>query len=371
MAMTLQRKSRVKRENPKARMKQDLLSGFSGMELLGQVITWDAHGPHQLKAVIQALKDAGLDEKYAKEFKFGNAFNRACNQLSEERVIDVLRQDADEVLFQFSKKHTIEDTSDGTTEFEYKKEVKIRLNKDTGKLTCKNEEVRKQAEAELDRCMNERTTSDITSIVQQLFEKHADLIPLRDRGGVYFVPQRFEEYILKAHDFLIKLGGKINRLPVPAGTQYGDTAIADAVGDAINKLVEGHLKAVEGFTLNTRADTIETQAERIKATRVKVQAYAEYLKDRSGDLLKAVDDANDKLHKQIEKLTEEKKNLPPDAQGISQAGAICVAVTGKLVTLEQIVGMTGLKAARIKSHLKYLQEKGRLRVVGNTYMMIA
>jgi hypothetical protein len=51
-------------------------------------------------------------------------------------------------------------------------------------------------------------------------------------------------------------------------------------------------------------------AERIKLTRVKIEAYANYLQGKSKDLLKEIDKANKKLKDRIGTLAEEKENAP-------------------------------------------------------------
>jgi hypothetical protein len=48
---------------------------------------------------------------------------------------------------------------------------------------------------------------------------------------------------------------------------------------------------VEEFALDTRRETMEKQAKRIQETRVKVEAYADLLKDKVDDLYKTIDDA--------------------------------------------------------------------------------
>src|SRR5262249_43252004 len=59
-----------------------------GTPLLGEVITWNAGGVKvKHVALVEALRDAGLDEKVARELAPRHAFTRACRKLGEKRII--------------------------------------------------------------------------------------------------------------------------------------------------------------------------------------------------------------------------------------------------------------------------------------------
>ena len=58
--------------------------------------------------------------------------------------------------------------------------------------------------------------------------------------------------------------------------------------------------------LGTHQETLEAQGQKIRDTRVKVEAYASLLSDKSGELLAAVDAANELLTDKITGITREK-----------------------------------------------------------------
>ena len=60
------------------------------------------------------------------------------------------------------------------------------LNKASGQVTCGLPGLAALAQAELDRCLEARTGADVTRVVQKLFERRADLFPIREQGGAYF-----------------------------------------------------------------------------------------------------------------------------------------------------------------------------------------
>lgn len=293
-------------KNRKQVKAREIKQQLDGLQLLGHVVTFNARSgaTHTHASVVAALDKAGLDTDLAREFVPRHAFARATKVLQEERVIDVLREDKDYIWFQFTKKHLFGD------EWQYSKETLLELNKTTGRIKCDNKELQARAQKELDRCTEARTTSDITQIVSKVFSSHGDLIPLRDQGGVYLVLQEHAAITAQVDIFLQALGGKVDQLPIPKGTQYGEGVVAEKLGEYLQSMVRDLDVSVAQFDINTRRDTLETAAERIKAARVKVEAYASYLQDRSGDLLKAVEASNDKLRQQIDRLSGVRADAP-------------------------------------------------------------
>lgn len=278
---------------------RELQGLLKDLKWLGTIVTWSSGADgstHKYSQVTEALNKAGLDGKYSRELLPRHAFSRAARKLSEDRVIEIFTQNETDLVFQFTKMHL------GETEWEFNREAFVTLNKITGTVTSDNHDLARTAQVELDNAMETRTTADVTRIVQRLFEDHADLIPVRDAGGVYFVPQEYADFADKVELFLTALGGRLDRIPVPEGTDAGDRAIQNAVGSAMEKLIEDHMLAVKGFETNTRKDTIERAAEKIKETRVKIEAYAHYLGERQKDLLEKIKDANLVLKEQVERI---------------------------------------------------------------------
>lgn len=276
----------------------NVVNQLNQFQKLGEIITWHpgkGNVTHQL--IQESLKKADLNEKVAKELAPRFAFSRACKKLAEDRVIDVLRDDSDTITFQFTKKRM------DNEEWKYSKETLLNLNKTTGKIECEVKDLEKMAQDELDRCIKDRTTSDITKIVQNLFDTQADLFPIREQGGAYFVFEKDLDFVGKISMFLRELGGNIRRFPVPKGDQEGSNAVRETVEDGIAKMIEDHEEAVNSFSLNTRRDTMENAALRIKLTRLKLEAYSDVLAEHSENLKKKVEEINDKLLKEINRVT--------------------------------------------------------------------
>jgi len=329
----------------KNQRKQEFVQAHAGLRLLGEVVTWNTGAStHNHAGVVQALKDAGLNEKVARELLPRHAFSRAAKKLSEDRVIDVLRDEKDVITFQFTKRVMESD------EWKYSRETLLRLDKVTGRITCDVPELEAKAQQELDRAMELRTSADITKMIQKLFDAEADLFPIREQGGVYFVPQQFAGFTDKIQNFLTKLTGRVSRFPVPADTKTGDRSVADAIVNGLSMVIAEHEEAVAAFGLDTRHDTIARQAEKIKATRVKVEAYAEYLNEQREELLKAVDQANQSLKERVQKLTEDRANAPATAQG--EGGTKAVIFSYAATAVIRWMGRQGWKFQQARKVLE-------------------
>jgi hypothetical protein len=254
------------------------MNGFPGVvpgtRLLGEVISWTCPGIAVRHAdVIVALRDAGLDETVARVLLPRHAFSRACKKLAQDRIIRSVADDADTITFQFTHESRAGD------KYEYTLETMLALTKATGKVSCELAGLATVAQELLDRAIDHRTGSDVTRMIQRLFDRHADLFPVREAGGVYFVPQAHAAFVDRVQQFLNRVNGRLARFPVPAGTPHGDRSVKDAVADGLATLIAEHREAVAGFGDDTRRDTLDRAAERIRLTRHKLEAYATYLAD--------------------------------------------------------------------------------------------
>jgi hypothetical protein len=269
----------------------------AGTRLLGEVIAWACPGVSVTHSdLVRALEDAGLDAGVARELAPRHAFSRACKRLSDQRIIRPVSEDASSIKFQFTQ-----ESRDGD-KFEYTLETMLTLDKQTGSVSCELPGLATMAQEELDRCIAARTGGDITRVVQKLFEREADLFPIRPQGGCYFVPQRHAAFVDKVQALLSRVGGRLLRFPVPAGTDEGDRSVQQAVADGLASVVAEHRAAVAQFGSDTRDDTLQRAAEKIRTTKFKLAAYAEYLAGEKDRLDRAVADAERELRDKVERI---------------------------------------------------------------------
>ncbi len=276
------------------------VSVSASTRLLGEVIAWACPGLSVTHtALVDALESAGLDPGVARELAPRHAFARACRVLSDRRIIRPVAEDATTIKFQFTSE------SREVDRYEYTLETMLTLDKQTGSVTCELPGLATMAQEELDRCIAVRNGCDVTRIVQKLFERQADLFAIRPAGGTYFVPQRHTGFIDKIQDLLNRVGGRLLRFPVPAGTPEGDRSVTQAVADGLAAVVAEHRHAVAQFGNDTRHDTLERAAEKIRTTKYKLTVYAEYLAGEKERLDRAVANAEIELREKVEQIAGE------------------------------------------------------------------
>jgi hypothetical protein len=269
----------------------------AGARLLGEVIAWACPGVSVTHSdLVAALEAAGLDAGVARELAPRHAFSRACKRLSEQRIIRPVAEDATHIKFQFTQESREGD------KFEYTLETMLTLDKQTGSVSCELPGLATMAQEELDRCIAVRTGGDVTRVVQKCFEREADLFAVRPQGGVYFVPHRHAAFTDKIQSLLTRVGGRLLRFPVPAGTEEGDRSVTQAVADGLAAVVAEHRAAVAQFGADTRGDTLERAAEKIRNTKFKLTAYAEYLAGERERLDRAVAEAERELREKVERI---------------------------------------------------------------------
>ena len=363
-----------RQKSSKAHKKAQLVQDLSQLKMLGECVCWGGVAENWGKKntrtqVEQALTSAGLDPKLAKVFSWELAFSRTCNELKEDknnkRVIDVVRDDKDEILFQLSRKHEKDDldTLGVEKEVEWKKETKILLNKTSGHLSSKNPRILEIARELLKKHKEERTTSDISIIVGKLFAEHSDLIPIAH--GVYFVPEQYTPFTDQVHTFMRALGREMSRLPIPAGTQHGDQTVCNAVVTHIDNLLEELTTAVSNFSLTTQQNTVVNTASRINAVRSKLEAYATILGDKKDLILEKVEEANTQLITKLEGLEEERKTAP--VEQLSNRDRVYAAMNGEFKTVKELCETAGTNTNGIGVYLDGLVTKGLAERVGNKF----
>src|SRR5438270_2725829 len=281
-----------------------LFAAPPGTRLLGEIITWSC-AKVRIRHIdlIEALRGSGLDEAVARELAPRHAFARACKKLSEARIIRQVSEDDKVIRFQFTAEHR-----DGD-HFSYDLETMLTLDKATGKVTCDLPGLATLAQEELDRCLEARTGGDVTKIIQKLFERRADLFPIREQGGAYFCPQEHVAFVDQAQSFLGRLNGKMNRFPVPAGTPEGDRSVKESVAAGLAALIADPQSAVEAFGGDPRPSTLERAAERIRQTRFKVEAYTDYLAEEKARLEEQLAEAARQLRAKVESLADSSSPL--------------------------------------------------------------
>ena len=273
--------------------------GKLSQKMLGEIITWKIQGVAIGHAdLLAGLMASDLDCDVAKELAPRNAFARACSKLNNERIIRKVAEDHSTISFQFTR----EALEEG--KFSYHFESLLFLDKHSGNITSENLELEQLAKEEFGRCLESRTANDVTRLVQRLFERHADLFTIRDQGGVYFVPEVHQDFVVKVESFVRNIGGSLQRFPIPAGSPQGNRAVQEAVAHGLQAIIDEHLQAVQKFGEDTRPDTLRRAEEKVRATKLKIEGYSFYLDRKREDLEASLQQASELLRSRMSFLIE-------------------------------------------------------------------
>lgn len=269
----------------------------TGVALHGEIVTWDltSQTTCPYSQLVQALKDADLDPSAAKALSAKHAFGRACKTLRENRVIDRLKNAGGKLEFQFTRKHLT------GGRFEHAYECVVKVDAETGVVTCwENPQLAEMAQQLLAEAISTRTASDISRLVQRLFEQHGDLFPINPHKGVaYFVPQMFTEFTDKIDLLFAGVGGTLWRWPVPKGTGSGDASVRDAVERGMTTLIADLVAVVDGWNEKTQDTTMLKYASRFHELRHKLQSYSSYLKNKQEHLEHVLAQAGEQMKQKL------------------------------------------------------------------------
>lgn len=283
-------------------MIQSINSLTGGQPLRARIVTWELSGINVRHAtLVAALEVNGLDPKVAREICTTDAFRRAIHKLSDERVIRKLREDKDYIQFQFTKWANI----DGER-IDYNFEAVVTLDKSTGKITCDVPEIETRAQSALDASIENRTTGDVTRIVQRLFESDTDLFPIRKRGGAYLVVEEKAALCDKVDSFLKSINGELTQFSIVADNASCDKSIKETVASGLNGIATELRKKIEGLSEKNTNTTLAKRAQEINELRYKLDGYAAYLDVAREELELEIDSLLELLENKIASIAEAK-----------------------------------------------------------------
>jgi hypothetical protein len=269
---------------------QEIINKTAGLSLLGEIITWDLKENTRIRYadLLQSLNVYGLDEKVLRQLAPRYAWARAAKKMMDSRIIRQVAETPDKLAFQFTKEYK----DSQQEQMNYDREAKLILEKSNGDITVESDilpeqdrnELASKASQLLAEAMDNRTTADVTNVIKRLFERHADLFPVRAAGSVYFVPVTHSEFVDRVQGFVNALEGTLNRFPIPAGTKHGDTSVKQAVTNGMQQLVQEYQDALETYGTDTRPSTVTKALERLETTEFKIETYKMYLEDEAANL---------------------------------------------------------------------------------------
>lgn len=265
-----------------------------GSGQLGQIVSWQVPKEVSISDLRDALRAADLDPGMAADMAPQNALKRAFAQMKEGRIIRQLRRDGDEIWFQFTAEH-LDDK-----EVTYDKEAELSLDVSTGWVWCSVDELRDQASQLLCEHQNKRMTSDLTRLVQKIYESRlADLIPIREQGGAYFVPDMHREVVDKTRTLLREIGGNLRTFAVRLGSDDTSESVAESLNEYLVQLVEQFKASCADVTGDSSDRIVDHRQNRLAELRRKLECYQGLLGEWSGAIQSHIESAEQEFLRKI------------------------------------------------------------------------
>lgn len=284
---------------------------------LGWIVSWKVPAQISLEHLYQALTAAGLDLALAGDMRNEHALRRALRDMNESRVIRKLRREEGHVYFQFTHEFL------GEREIHYNREAELCLNTETGVVTADVGEIATQAQLLLNEHLGKRMTSDLTRLVQRIYEAaKADLIPIREQGFAYFVPATHDELVEKSRQFLDAIGGKLRSFAVRLGSAETSASVAESMADYFLDMVHEFRETCAGLSLESRVDVRGRRLAAIGEMRSKLECYRGLLAGLAERITGEITDAERAL---LEALS---RPAPSDDDASAASLAETLATTG-------------------------------------------
>lgn len=260
------------------------------LDSVGTIVSWEP--PHEVafSKLRQVVIDCGFDAKYARDMLPRDAFSRAAKELCKDRIIRRVDEDDNEIQFQFTKEWLEHN------EFQYEKECEMFLDKQTGVIRSDSPDLATAAHDLLIAHQAKRNTSDITRMVQKIFDdRKGDLVPLRRNGGVYFVPQSHQDLVDKTHTLMVAIGGSLSRFSIKFGDDKTDKSIAEAMADHLIGLIDDLKMSYRDLSSESSDKVKQRRIDKILEMRDKLQSYEGLLSGYTDSIKAEIDRAENEL----------------------------------------------------------------------------
>lgn len=171
----------------------------------------------------------------------------------------------------------------------YTREAGIGFDDATGKLTSDEPLIASTIDETQQHITDTRTASDVTRIVQRIVtDSGTDLIPVREQGGAYFVPQG-SGIIGQIATVVEGIGGELSRFACTIG-HGSDASVANVITEYMLKQIGELQQSVEELNeTGIRADVKSRRLTRVAELRERVGAYATLVNTQGEKLTQALD----------------------------------------------------------------------------------
>lgn len=267
---------------------------------LGHVVYWSGNDNDVgVKHVQAALKDAGLDEALAYDPEKKNAFIRAVRKAEAEKLVRRVEETGDKLVFQFTREFL------SGQQLDYTCEALVTFSKKTGGVYSTSKVVESLVAKHLTHTSTHFLPRDITALVQRVFKKEADLLPLRARGSVYFVPQAYSDLVRRVQDFMQRVGWSLESLNIDKDASSKSAVYRAFIEEMKSTLADmektvAEVEATPDKDTATRSVTMRVRS--VKEAMTRVRNYEELLSSTAEDLKTGLKNIHERLTAKLARL---------------------------------------------------------------------
>ena len=262
--------------------------GNNKFTILGRIVFWNIRNVALIQTELtQKLIEAGLSDSYAKEHNYRSAYLRALKSMEEQRLVRLVEETSLRSLYQFTQEVRIGQKEEA--ELEYNKEAMITIDKvgysvhhDFSKaISCANSDIKNRVVELFEIEKKTFRSSDITRILQSIFTKQAEILPLREQGSIYFVPAFYSGLVESVKTLAGLIPGILFKtIPMPDVSDSRNMlkdAVEDSIGFDFNKLE----KELETIDESTNPEWVSGRLDKLDKLKKRINNYASVLEEKS------------------------------------------------------------------------------------------
>lgn len=263
----------------KSQLVSQFTEGNQQFPIIGYVAWWSVHSVSIVREqLIELLKQCGIDEKFARSHNYRAAFIRSLRELEDNRIIRPVEENSGAMVYQFTAETKVDDNEEVKLQYDPETLVTIdkgvyRQTQDIAQAITGREDIRQKLIGLFEEKKDQYHSSDITRLVKRIFDERADIVSLRETGGVYYIPTEFENVLQSVASLVNGIGNSsFEFFPLP-DVESCRSAVASAVDNEMRvdlekmeeevKLVENGDKEVTQRWRNHKVKTLEKISNRI------------------------------------------------------------------------------------------------------------
>jgi hypothetical protein len=261
---------------------------------LGTIVSWKVPSEIAYSDLQIAMGEAGMDPDLAPEMAPIDALSRALGEMKKNRVIRKLRHENDMAFFQLTKE------TKTATQFEYEHETDVALDTKTGAIHCADPAIAHQAAKLLAEHNQKRMTGDMTRLLQKFYDSFmADLIPIREQGGAYFVPDVHRDLVDTTRTFLERIGGRLRSFDVRLGSDDTSQSVAESMTEYLKQLIGDFRESCADVDGTSRKDVKARRRGSVVELRHKLELYKGLLGGYAESIEEQIKTADEELLRKL------------------------------------------------------------------------